>query len=60
MDDAEVEWKAHGTQIRRIKANAEKNRQEVLSTTNQIEEVILKNNRIFTKKWESTHARIDC
>ena len=55
-----LEWRAHGTQIRRIKADTEKNRQEVLSTTNQIEEAILKNNRIFTKKWESTHARIDC
>ena len=34
MDDAEVEWRAHTTQIRRIEADAEKHRQEVLTTTN--------------------------
>ena len=44
MDDAEVKWRAHGTQIRWIEVDAEKNHQEVLSTTNQIEEAILKNN----------------
>ena len=36
--------------------DAEKN-QEVLSTTNQIEDTILKNSMIFSKKWEVTH---DC
>ena len=60
MDDAEWEWRAHGTQIRRIKVDAEKNSQEVLSTTNQIEDVILKNNMIFSGKWEVTHDWIDC
>ena len=60
MDDAEVEWRAHTTQICRIEANAEKHRQEVLTTTNTIEGVILKNNVIFGEKWETTHDRIDC
>ena len=59
MDDAEVEWRAHGTQIRRIEADAEKNRQEVLTTTNVIQDVIEKNNVIFAEKWESTHKRIN-
>ena len=59
MDDAEVEWRAHGTQIKRIEADAEKNQQEVLATTNHIEEAILKNNWIFAEKWESTHDWID-
>ena len=59
MDDAEVEWRAHGTQIRRIEVDAEKNQQEVLSTTNQIKEAISKNNWIFTEKWELTHDQID-
>ena len=45
----EVEWRAHGTQIRRIEADAEKNYQEVLMTTNVI----------FSKKWEAMHDRID-
>ena len=60
MDDAEVEWRAHGTQIRRIEVDAKKNHQEVLSTTNQIKDAILKNTWIFGEKWESTHDRIDC
>ena len=60
MDDAEVEWRAHGTQICRIEADAEKNQQEVLTTTNVIQDVIEKNNVIFSKKWEVTHDRIDC
>ena len=59
MDDAEVEWRAHTTQIRRIEADAEKHRQEVLMTTNTIEDAIQKNNVIFREKWETTHDRID-
>ena len=59
MDDAEVEWRAHTTQIRRIEADAEKYRQEVLTTTNTIEDAIQKNNVIFGEKWETTHDRID-
>ena len=59
MDDAEVEWRAHTTQIRRIEADAEKHRQEVLTTTNTIEDAIQKNNMIFGEKWEMTHDRID-
>ena len=55
----EVEWRAHGTQIRRIKADVEKNQQEVLSTTNWIEEAVMLNNQIFVEKWESTHSRIN-
>ena len=60
MDDAEWEQRAHRTQIRQIEADAEKNRQEVLTTTNGIQDVIEKNNVIFAKKWETTHNRIDC
>ena len=59
MDDAEVEWRAHTTQIRRIEADAEKHRQEVLTTTNMIQDAIVKNNVIFTGKWEATHDCID-
>ena len=59
MDDAEREWRAHRTQICRIKADTEKNSQEVLATTNQIEEAVLQNNHIFASKWEATHDRID-
>ena len=59
MDDAEVEWRAHTTQIRCIEANAEKHRQEVLTTTNVIQDAIKKNNVIFSEKWEATHDRID-
>ena len=55
----EWEWNAHGMQIHHIKADAERNHQEVLSTTNQIKEVVMKNNRIFADKWELTHDRID-
>ena len=39
--------------------DAEKSCQETLSTTNQIEVVVMENNQIFTKKWEATHDRID-
>ena len=46
-------------QIPHIEADAKKNHQEVLSTTNQIEEAVLKNNCTFANKWESTHNRID-
>ena len=59
MDDAEVEWRAHTTQIRHIEADTEKHRQEVLTTTNNIEDAIQKNNVIFGEKWEMTHDRID-
>ena len=54
-----MEWRAHTTQICRIEANAEKHRQEVLTTTNTIEDAIQKNNVIFGEKWEMTHDRID-
>ena len=54
-----MEWRVHTTQIRRIEADAEKHRQEVLTTTNTIEDAILKNNVIFGEKWETTHNRID-
>ena len=47
------------TQIRRIEADAEKHRQEVLTTTNTIEDAIQKNNVIFGEKWEMMHDRID-
>ena len=60
MDDAEVEWRAHTTQIRCVKADAEKHRQEVLTTTNEIQDAVMKNNIIFSKKWEVTHDCIDC
>ena len=59
MDDAEVEWRAHTTQIRHIEADTEKHRQEVLTTTNVIQDAIEKNNVIFSEKWEATHNRID-
>ena len=59
MDNAEVEWRAHTTQIRRIEADTKKHRQEVLTTTNTIEDAIQKNNVIFGEKWEMTHDRID-
>ena len=55
----EREWRAHGTQICRIEADTEKNSQEVLLTTSRIEEVIMKNNCIFSGKWEVTHDWID-
>ena len=29
-------------------------------STNQIEDAILKNNMIFSEKWEAMHDRIDC
>ena len=47
-------------QIRRIEADAKKHHQEVLTTTNTIENAIQKNNVIFGEKWEVTHDRIDC
>ena len=59
MDDAEVEWRAHTTQIHRIEADTEKHHQEVLTTTNTIEDAIQKNNVIFGEKWEMTHDCID-
>ena len=37
----------------------EKHRQEVLTTTNVIQDAIEKNNIIFAGKWEATHDRID-
>ena len=54
-----MEWRAHTTQICRIEADAEKHRQEVLTTTNVIQDAIEKNNIIFAGKWEATHDRID-
>ena len=54
-----MEWRAHTTQIRRIEADTEKHHQEVLTTTNTIEDAIQKNNVIFGEKWETTHDRID-
>ena len=59
MDDAEVEWRAHTTQICRIEADAKKHCQQFLTTTNTIEDTIQKNNVIFGEKWEMTHDRID-
>ena len=59
MDDAEVEWRAHTTQIHRIKADAKKHRQEVLMTTNVIQDAIEKNNIFFSEKWEVTHNHIN-
>ena len=59
MDNAECEWRAHGTQIRWIEGDAEKNCQEVLTTTNGIQDAIKKNNVIFSKKWEATHNHIN-
>ena len=56
----EWEWNTHGTQICCIEADAEKNRQEVLSVTNWIEEVVMENNCISANKWELTHNQIDC
>ena len=55
-----MEWRAHTTQIHCIKADAEKHRQEVLTTTNVIQDTIEKNNVIFAGKWEVTHDHIDC
>ena len=55
-----MEWRAHTTQIRRIEADTKKHRQEVLTTTNMIEDAIQKNNVIFSEKWETTHDRINC
>ena len=60
MDDAEREWRAHGTQIHRIEVDTKKNQQEVLTTTNGIQDAIKKNNVIFAEKWEVTHDCIDC
>ena len=47
------------TQIHHIEADAKKHRQEVLMTTNVIQDAIAKNNVIFAGKWEVTHNRID-
>ena len=59
MDDAECEWGAHRTQICQIEVDAKKNQQEVLTTTNIIQDAIKKNNVIFSKKWETTNEWID-
>ena len=48
------------TQIRCIEADTKKHRQEVLTTTNMIQDTIEKNNIIFSKKWEATHDCINC
>ena len=55
-----MEWRAHGTQIRRIKVDAEKNQQEVLTMTNIIQDAIEKNNVIFSEKWEMMHEFDHC
>ena len=47
-------------QIWRIEVDIKKNHQEVLAMTNQIKEVVMKNNCIFTNKWELTYEWIDC
>ena len=47
------------TQIHCIEANAKKHRQEVLTTTNVIQDAIEKNNIIFSEKWEVTHNHIN-
>ena len=47
------------TQIHWIEADTEKNCQEVLMTTNVIQDAIEKNNIIFSEKWEVTHDQID-
>ena len=47
------------TQIHHIEADAEKHQQEVLTTTNVIQDAIEKNNIIFSEKWEATHNCID-
>ena len=39
--------------------DAERNCQEVLTTTNGIQDAIEKNNIIFAEKWETTHDWID-
>ena len=54
-----MEWRAHTTQIRCIEADTEKHQQEVLTTTNVIQDAIEKNNIIFSEKWEATHDHID-
>ena len=59
MDDAEREWRAHGTQICQIEADTKKSCQETLSTTNRIEDAIMENNHIFSGKWEATHNHIN-
>ena len=59
MDNAEREWRAHGTQIHQIEVDAEKSCQETLATTNQIKEVIMENNCIFSRKWEAMHDWIN-
>ena len=48
------------TQICCIKANTEKHHQEVLTTTNMIQDAIKKNNIIFSEKWEAIHDHINC
>ena len=54
-----MEWRAHTIQIHCIEADAEKNHQEVLTTTNVIQDAIEKNNMIFSEKWEATYDHID-
>ena len=54
-----MEWRAHTTQICHIEADTEKHRQEVLTTTNVIQDAIQQNNIIFAEKWEATHDHIN-
>ena len=54
-----MEWRAHTTQICCIEVDAKKHRQEVLTTTNVIQDAIETNNVIFSEKWEATHDQIN-
>ena len=60
MDNVEREWRAHMTQIARIDLENEQNCKEFQVMMNTIEEVILLNNRKFTREWEMTQKCIDC
>ena len=55
-----MEWRAHTTQICRIEADTKKHRQEVLTTTNVIQDAIEQNNIIFSEKREAAHNCINC
>ena len=60
MDNVEREWRAHMTQIAHIDLENEQNCKEFQVMMNTIEEVILLNNRKFTREWEMTQKCIDC
>ena len=40
--------------------DAKKSQQETMATTNDITKAVMKNNCIFSKKWEVTHDQINC